>query len=76
MNTVVATDAVRIFGVTLVGVSTTLAVKLLFTLTLVVVVLLLRGLALAVSRRVLGGEVADQRRFWTRQASRFSLRSS
>ena len=59
-------DAVRIFGVTLVGVSKTTGVKLLFTLALILVVLL-RGLVLLLARRALGGKVADQRRFWTRQ---------
>ena len=61
------TDAVRIFGVTLVGVSKTTGVKLLFTIALILVVLLLRGLVLLLARRALGGRVADQRRFWTRQ---------
>lgn len=60
-------DAVRLFGVTLVGVSKTTGVKLLFTLALILGVLLLRGLVLLVARRALGGKVADQRRFWTRQ---------
>ncbi|MCB0950662.1 MAG: mechanosensitive ion channel [Mycobacterium sp.] len=60
-------DGVRIFGVTLVGVSTSTAVKLAFTLGLIVLVLLIRGLALTISRRILGGEVADPRRFWARQ---------
>ncbi len=59
--------AVRVFGVTLVGVSTTTGVKLLFTLGLILVVFALRFLALALIRRVLGGEVADPRRFWARQ---------
>ncbi len=60
-------DAVRIFGVTLVGVSTTTAVKLAFTVGLIIVVTALRGLALGITRRLLGGEVADPRRFWARQ---------
>jgi small-conductance mechanosensitive channel len=60
-------DAVRIFGVTLVGVSTSTAVKLAFTVALVVVIAALRGLALAISRQLLGGAVADPRRFWARQ---------
>lgn len=64
---VLDTDAVRIFGVTLVGVSKTTGVKLLFTLALILVVVLLRGLVLLLARRALGGRVADQRRFWTRQ---------
>ncbi len=62
-----ASGAVRVFGVTLVGVSSTTAVKVGFTLLLVVAVALLRGLALWVTRRLLGGEVADPRRFWARQ---------
>jgi len=62
-----APGAVRIFGVTLVGVSTTTAVKLLFTVGLILLVVVLRGLALAAARRLLGGEVADPRRFWVRQ---------
>lgn len=60
-------SAVRWFGVTLVGVSSTTGVKLLFTVTLVLIVMVLRRLALAVTRRLLGGEVADPRRFWARQ---------
>ena len=60
-------DAVQIFGVTLVGVSTTTAVKLGFTLAFFAIVTALRSLALAATRRLLGGEVADQRRFWARQ---------
>ena len=67
MNPVFDTDAVKIFGVTLVGVSKTTGVKLLFSLILIAVVLLLRGLILLLARRALGGKVADQRRFWTRQ---------
>ena len=59
--------AVRLFGVTLVGVSATTGVKLLFTLVLVVVVMALRAAALALGRLLLGGEVADSRRFWARQ---------
>ncbi|WP_217180718.1 hypothetical protein [Nakamurella multipartita] len=62
-----SSDAVTVFGITLVGVSVTTAVKLMFTVGLVVVVLGLRWLALFVTRRVLGGEVADPRRFWVRQ---------
>ena len=60
-------DQVKILGVTLVGVSTTTGVKLLFTLVLVLAVMVIRGLALRLLRRVLGGEVADPRRFWARQ---------
>ena len=62
-----ASGAVRVFGVTLVGVSTTTGVKLLFTVVLVLVVAVLRGTALWLTRRLLGGQVADPRRFWTRQ---------
>lgn len=65
--TIAAADAVRVFGVTLVGVSTTTGVKLLFTVALVVLVALLRGIALWLVRRLLGGQVADPRRFWARQ---------
>lgn len=60
-------DAVRVFGVTLVGVSTTTGVKLLFSAALVVLVLAVRALALLLARRVLGGDVGDPRRFWVRQ---------
>lgn len=63
----VASGAVEVFGVTLVGVSTTTAVKLLFTAALVLIVVLLRSAALWVTRRLLGGQVADPRRFWARQ---------
>jgi small-conductance mechanosensitive channel len=66
-TTLTASDAVRVFGVTLVGVSTTTGVKLLFTLALVVLVALLRGAALWLVRQLLGGQVADPRRFWARQ---------
>ncbi len=61
-------DAVKLFGVTLVGLSVTSGVKLLFTVALVVLVLLVRGLVLRLMRNLLGGEVADPRRFWARQA--------
>ena len=54
-------------GVTLVGVTAETGLKALLTIALVAVVLLLRGLARVLIRRVLGGEVADPRRFWTRQ---------
>lgn len=66
-ETVLADGAVRVFGVTLVGVSTTTGVKLLFTLGLVLLVLTLRAAALWLTRRLLGGQVADPRRFWARQ---------
>lgn len=66
---VVSTEsgAVQVLGVTLVGVSVTTAVKLLFSGLLVAAVGLLRAGALLALRRVLGGEVADPRRFWARQ---------
>ena len=60
--------AVRVFGVTLVGVSTTTGVKLLFSGVLVLLVMGLQRLAKMALRRVLGGQVADPRRFWARQA--------
>ncbi len=59
--------AVKIFGVTLVGVSTTTGVKVLFTIALVLIMMVLRRVALTVIRRFVGGEVADPRRFWARQ---------
>ncbi|MEJ5914702.1 mechanosensitive ion channel family protein [Pseudokineococcus sp. 1T1Z-3] len=64
----VESGAVQVLGVTLVGVSVTTAVKLLFTGLLVALVMVLRAGALAVLRAVLGGAVADPRRFWARQA--------
>lgn len=67
MNVVFSAGSVEVFGVTLVGISTTTGVKLLVTAVFVVAVLALRGLALAVTRRTLGGEVGDSRRFWARQ---------
>ena len=67
MTSLAEGGAVEVFGVTLVGVSTTTGVKLLFTVGLVLVVLALRALALAMIRRLLGGDVADPRRFWARQ---------
>ncbi len=60
--------AVKVLGVTLVGISATTGVKLIFTLVLIAVVLILRQLILMALRRTLGGEVADPRRFWARQA--------
>lgn len=60
-------DAVSLFGVTLVGVSTSTGVKLLFTAGLVAVVVALRAVAGLVVRRVLGGGIGDTRRFWARQ---------
>ncbi|MEZ0164725.1 mechanosensitive ion channel family protein [Kineococcus sp. LSe6-4] len=59
--------AVQVLGVTLVGVSTTTGVKVLFTLALLAVVVALHAAARSVLRRVLGGQVADPRRFWARQ---------
>ena len=59
--------AVRIFGVTLVGVSVTTGVKLLLTLGLVLAVLVMRRLVLALARTVLRGRSGDPRRFWVRQ---------
>lgn len=60
-------DPIRVFGVTLVGVSKTTGVKLVFTLALIAIVLVLRWGVLAGLRRVLGGDVADPKRFWARQ---------
>ena len=60
-------DAVRVFGVTLVGVSATTGIKLLFTIALVALIEMLRRFALRGLRRTLGGDVADPRRFWARQ---------
>ncbi len=55
-------------GVTLVGINTETGLKLLYSLALFAAVAVLRMLALGVIRRIVGGEVADQRRFWVRQA--------
>lgn len=60
-------DPVTVLGVTLVGVSATTGVKVLFTIALFLIVLALRRLVLSVLQRLLGGEVADPRRFWARQ---------
>lgn len=54
-------------GVTLVGLNAETGLKALYSIAFVLGVLLLRMLALVVIRRILGGEVADQRRFWARQ---------
>ena len=63
-----ATDgAVRLFGVTLVGISVTTGVKVVLTIVTLLVIVVLRRLVLALSRRFLGGDVADPRRFWVRQ---------
>lgn len=64
---VVPMEAASFFGVTLVGVNATIGVKLVFTVVLVVALLVLKRLVLVVAQRVLGGDVADPRRFWTRQ---------
>ncbi len=64
---VVAPLAVKIGDVTLVGINGQTGTKVLYTLALVAIVLLLRGLARLVIRRLLGGEVADPKRFWARQ---------
>ncbi|WP_432485546.1 mechanosensitive ion channel family protein [Kineococcus esterisolvens] len=63
----VPSEAVEVLGVTLVGVSPLTGVKLLLTAVLVLAVLVLRAVVLGVLRRVLGGRVADPRRFWARQ---------
>lgn len=60
-------DPIHVLGVTLVGVSKTTAVKLLFSLALIGTILLLRFAVLQIARRLLGGDVADPRRFWARQ---------
>ncbi len=65
---VLSLDEVEFFGVTLVGLSATTGVKLLFTVALVAAVVVLRRLSLALLRRVAPGGVADPQRFWTRQA--------
>ncbi len=57
----------HVLGVTLVGVTPETGLKLLFTVGLVLAVLALRGAARFLIRRLLGGEVADPRRFWARQ---------
>ncbi|MGB6179634.1 MAG: mechanosensitive ion channel domain-containing protein [Rhodococcus sp. (in: high G+C Gram-positive bacteria)] len=69
MVNTVASGAVEIFGVTLVGVSTTTGVKLLFTGLLIAAVLLIRYFAMALTRKLLGGAVGDTRRFWARQGA-------
>lgn len=54
-------------GVTLVGINEETGLKALYSVALIVGVVLLRMLALGAIRRILGGEVADPRRFWARQ---------
>ncbi len=68
-----ALDEVKLFGVTLVGVNANTAVKLLFTVGLIAAVWVLRRLAAAVLRRVVGGDPADPQRFWARQAVQVAL---
>ncbi|MCB0932278.1 MAG: mechanosensitive ion channel [Mycobacterium sp.] len=60
-------DGVRIFGVTLVGVNATTAIKLAFSIILILILAVLRRLALGIGRHLLRGQVADPRRFWTGQ---------
>lgn len=67
MSIMYTAQSVELFGVTLVGVSTTTGVKLVVTAVFVAIVLALRRLVLALTRRSLGGEVGDSRRFWARQ---------
>ncbi|MBA2348950.1 MAG: mechanosensitive ion channel [Solirubrobacterales bacterium] len=57
----------KIGDVTLVGVNAQTGTKVLYTLALLAVIAALRGLARLAIRRVLGGEVADPKRFWARQ---------
>ena len=70
---VLALDQVQFFGVTLVGVNATTGVKLLFTAGLIAAVWVLRRLAAGLLRGVLGGDPADARRFWARQAIQVAL---
>lgn len=67
MSIMYTAQSVELFGITLVGVSTTTGVKLVVTAVFVAIVLALRRLVLALTRRSLGGEVGDSRRFWARQ---------
>ncbi|RMB76513.1 mechanosensitive ion channel family protein [Rhodococcus sp. SBT000017] len=67
MSVMYTAQSVELFGVTLVGVSITTGVKLVVTAVFVTIVLALRRLVLALTRRSLGGEVGDSRRFWARQ---------
>lgn len=68
----IALDEVEFFGVTLVGLSATTGVKLLFTVALVAAVWLLRRLSVTLLRRVHGGP-ADPQRFWTRQVVQLAV---
>jgi len=54
-------------GVTLVGLNSETGLKLLYSAALMAGVIVLRLVALALIRRLVGGEVADPRRFWIRQ---------
>lgn len=54
-------------GVTLVGLNSETGLKLLYSAALLAGVIVLRLVALALIRRLVGGEVADPRRFWIRQ---------
>lgn len=67
MEPVILADAVQIFGVTLVGVSTATAVKLGISAVLLAAVAAVRVGARSIIPRLLGGAVADTRRFWARQ---------
>lgn len=66
-------EEVRFFGVTLVGVSTTNGVKVLFTIALVAAVVLLRRLFMFLLRRFVPGDPADPQRFWVRQAIQLAM---
>ena len=57
----------RVLGVTLVGVTSETGLKLLYSAGLIAVVLVLQGAVRFLIGRVLGGAVADPRRFWARQ---------
>lgn len=60
-------EGVSFFGVTLVGVSATIGVKVLLTVALILVLRVVRWSLAALAQRLLGGDVADSRRFWARQ---------
>lgn len=72
----VLADAVKVFGVTLVGVSTTTAVKLLFSLGLVLAVFIVRTAILWLARRVLGGRSETRAASGSAKASSSSWPSS